>query len=137
MNKISTCVLSLFLLISCNKVKQKNNQMAGDWQVVSYGEIIFDGTMNKYILNSGTFHFDNLNDKSDANFQLDFSAYSDFDTVEYHLNGTYSRQSIDSITLKAGNEKYLFNIDRQFKTDMNFQGGFVPNRKSVFILKKK
>ncbi|MFA7274793.1 MAG: hypothetical protein WC044_13065 [Crocinitomicaceae bacterium] len=137
MNKISTVVLLLLLSISCNKVKQKNKQMAGDWQIVTYGEIIFDGTLNKYTLNSGNIHFDNLNDHSDANFQLDFSAYSDFDTVEYHLNGTYSRQAIDSVTLKVGNEAYLFNVERQFKTDMNFQGGFVPKRKSVFILKKK
>ena len=136
MNRKALFILIL-ILFSCSKEKQCNRYLAGDWDIKNYSEIIFDGTINKYTLISGSAHFDNLKGKTEANFQLDLNAVSSFDTVERVLSGTYSRRSIDTLELAVNGNQYLFDINRIFKKDLNLQGGFDANRKGIFIMKKK
>jgi hypothetical protein len=60
-----------------------------------------------------------------------------FDTVEKTFNGTYKRRTIDTLEFNVDTEIYLFEITRIFKKDLNLQGGLAPDRKSIFIMKKK
>jgi len=136
MNKL--ILLSVLLLMfSCNKVKQGNRFLAGDWEIKNYSEIIFDGTTNKFNLVSGSAHFDNLNGKAEANFSLALCAVNNVDTVNRNISGVYARRAIDTLELKINNTVYLFDINRIFKKDLNLQGGFDLNRKGVYIMKKK
>jgi hypothetical protein len=136
MNKIIFLGLVIFLF-SCNKEKKSSKYIAGDWEIRTYSEIIFDGTINKYDLLFGTAHFDKLIGNSESNFQIAFKATTSLDTVDKNLNGTYKRITLDSLEFHFDNEIYNFDIVRLFKTDMNIQGGLAPNRKSIFIMKKK
>jgi len=124
-------------MFSCNKVKQGNRFLAGDWEIKNYSEIIFDGTTNKFNLVSGSAHFDNLNGKAEANFSLALCAVNNVDTVNRNISGVYARRAIDTLELKINNTVYLFDINRIFKKDLNLQGGFDLNRKGVYIMKKK
>lgn len=136
MNKI-VLILALSILFSCNKEKRSDKYLAGDWSIVNYSEIIFDGTTNKYDLISGSAHFDDLRGKSEANFALDVYATSINDTVEHKVSGIYSRRSLDKLEFKINDSIYLFDINRIFKNDLNLQGGLVPDRKGIYIMKKK
>lgn len=136
MNKV-LFLLVAFLMFSCNKEKRSDKYLAGDWDIVEYSEVIFDGTMNKYNLLSGEAHFDKLKGNSEANFQLSFKAIRNLDTLEKVLNGTYKRRTIDTLDFNLDTISYVFEISRIFKTDLNTQGGLAPDRKSIFIMKKK
>jgi hypothetical protein len=131
-------LFSIFLLLfSCNKEKHNNRLLAGDWEIRNYSEIIFDGTTNKFSLLSGSAHFDNLNGKAEANFSLTLYAVASSDTIDRNVSGVYSRRAIDTLELKMNDSIYLFDINRIFKTDLNLQGGLDPNRKGIYIMKKK
>jgi hypothetical protein len=136
MNKIGY-ILILALLFSCNKEKRYNKYLAGNWNIEDYSEVIFDGTLNKYTVINGEAKFDKLNGNSEAGFQLSFKALNNFDTVEKNLTGTYKRISLDTLEFNMDTVKYIMDINRIYKTDLNLQGGFEPNRKSIFIMKKK
>ena len=130
MSKVLFFVM-LSVLLSCSKEKQSNKYLAGDWDIITYSEVIFDGTINKYDLISGSAHFDKLSGGTASNFQLNFKAVGSFD------NGTYKRRTIDTLEFNVDTEIYLFEITRIFKKDLNLQGGLAPDRKSIFIMKKK
>jgi hypothetical protein len=134
MNKV--VYLFLVLLLSCNKEKRSNKYFAGDWDIMTYSEVIFDGTINKYNLISGSAHFEKLTGATESNFQLSFYAVGSFDTLEKKINGTYKRRTMDSLEFNFDTSTCIFEINRLFKTDMNLQGGMAPNRKSIFIMKK-
>jgi|TARA_R110000737_G_scaffold353481_1_gene405962 hypothetical protein len=136
MSKVLFFVM-LSVLLSCSKEKQSNKYLAGDWDIITYSEVIFDGTINKYDLISGSAHFDKLSGGTASNFQLNFKAVGSFDTVEKTFNGTYKRRTIDTLEFNVDTEIYLFEITRIFKKDLNLQGGLAPDRKSIFIMKKK
>ncbi len=136
MNKVISIVF-LLVLFSCNKEKRNNKFLAGDWNIVDYSEIIFDGTTNEYNVVNGTAHFDDLRDKKEGNFTIDLYAVNSNDTVNHDVSGTFRRRSLDTLELKIDNSVYLFDINRIFKEDLNLQGGLLPNRKGVYIMKKK
>lgn len=137
MNRVLFILLFFLLFSSCNKEKRSNRYLAGDWEIKTYSEIIFDGTTNKYKLISGSAHFGDLKDKNEADFSIALSANNSSDTINRTISGVYSRRSLDTLELKMNDSIYLYDINRIFKTDLNLQGGIEPNRKGVYIMKKK
>lgn len=135
MNKLFF-VFVILTLVSCNKEKKSNRLLSGNWKIVTYSEVIFDGTINQYNSVTGSAHFDKLNGSDSARFTLEFKAFGNLDTVEKKVDGYYSRLALDTLELRQNSSKFLFDINRLFKKDMNLQGGLAPNRKSIFIMKK-
>ncbi len=124
-------------VLSCDKGKQSRKKLNGEWEITSYEEIIFDGTTEKFALNSGTATF-SIDKKSKlGTVEINWNADNATDSAIFNFVGDFAQISLRELQFNAPNQTYDCHIDRQLKKDMILEMVVNPNRKSVLVLKRK
>ena len=109
----------------------------GNWEITSYNEVIYDGTTNKFVLNSGSASFKEIEKAKSGQVEMNWSATHENDTASFDFSGVFEQSSADKLLFSNGQDTIEVSISRQLKKDMTIEMVVNPNRKSIVILKKK
>jgi hypothetical protein len=124
-------------VFSCDKEKQSRKNLDGVWEITSYEEIIYDGTTEKFDLDSGMAIF-TIDKKSKlGTVEIQWNADNAMDTSIFNFIGDFEQISLRDLQFRAPNQIYDCGINRQLKKDMILEMVVNPNRKSVLVLKAK
>ncbi len=99
--------------------------------------MIYDGTTNKFVLNSGSASFKETEKDKSGQVEINWSAIHQNDTALFTYSGPFEQASSNQLLIFEGQDTIEVNIARQLKKDMTLEFVVNSNRKSIVILKKK
>jgi hypothetical protein len=135
----SSLCLSVLLVLSCSKEKVLLCHLEGEWEVKSYQEYIYDGSVLDFTLKNGEANFDKQEvGGAPANMSLKLQAIRENDTIGLDWKGFYVLKEVNKLMLSdTTTHNMLLDVVRHTKNDLQLEGIFQPNRKSVIVFKKK
>lgn len=113
---ITICSLALFF--SCRKQNAQTRWLKGEWDLVKYYHIAYDGTTISTDNAKGVLRL--IGDPKSKSGELDLSISYELQGKKYSLNrlGTYECISYDSIHFTIDKKQYKGNVIRRSKKDL-------------------